>query len=79
MHNFYLRIIVSKYLLNVKMYILLIVVLFLPHLISSETLPPTICLFGNNCYQGAWIVGSNTTFASFQGIKYAKAPIGKLR
>ena len=61
------------------MYILLIVVLFLPHLISSQILPPTICLIGNNCYQGAWIVGSNTTFASFQGIQYAKSPIGKLR
>ena len=53
--------------------------LFLPHLISSQTLPPTICVIGNSCYQGAWIVGSNTTFASFQGIQYAQSPIGKLR
>ena len=61
------------------MYILEIAVLFLPDLILSQTLPPTVCVIGNSCYQGAWIVGSNTTFASFQGIQYAKSPIGKLR
>ena len=61
------------------MYILLILVPFLSHLILSQTLPPTICAIGNSCYQGAWIVGSNTTFASFQGIQYAQSPIGKLR
>ena len=45
--------------------------------------PPTVCLNVNLfCYMGSWMTtGSNynATFASFQGIQYAQAPIGDLR
>ena len=45
---------------------------------------PVVCLEANKeiCYKGSWMTtGSdyNATFASFQGIQYAQAPIGNLR
>ena len=40
---------------------------------------PTICLEQGACYIGSWITTQNTRYASFQGIRYAQAPIGSLR
>ena len=52
----------------------------------NQNSPPIICLKGSTshngaCYQGAWLDGASagTTFASFQGIRYAQPPIGTLR
>ena len=47
-------------------------------MVFSQLLP-TICVLGSACYQGSWLNGTNTTFASFQGIRYAQPPVGKLR
>ena len=51
------------------------------HIIISNKVPPSICVSGGTCYRGAWINGTDivTTFVSFQGIRYAQPPIGKLR
>ena len=43
---------------------------------------PTICLEQGVCYIGSWISetqNSSRRYASFQGIRYAQAPIGSLR
>ena len=51
------------------------------HIVISSQVPPSICVSGGTCYRGAWINGTDvaTTFVSFQGIRYAQPPIGKLR
>ena len=41
---------------------------------------PLACLDSGTCYQGGWnTTSSGTQYATFQGIRYAKAPIGNLR
>ena len=42
---------------------------------------PSVCVDQGACYSGSWLTGSksNATYAAFQGIRYAQAPIGKLR
>ena len=62
----------------VKMLESILVLSFLPAIIFSKTFP-TICVIGSACYQGSWLNGTDTTFASFQGIRYAKPPVGNLR
>ena len=56
----------------------ILVLSFLPAIAFSQTFP-TICVVGSACYQGSWINGITSTFASFQGIRYAQPPIGNLR
>ena len=59
----------------------------LPTLALSKSLvdaPPKVCLETNEsiCYMGSWMTTGldyNATFASFQGIQYAQAPIKDLR
>ena len=61
--------------------------ILLPTLALSKSLvdaPPKVCLETNEsiCYLGSWMTTGleyNATFASFQGIQYAQAPIGDLR
>ena len=54
-------------------------VVLLPILSLAQEMP-LICLNSGACYQGSWLE-SNTgnQYASFQGIRYAEAPIGNLR
>ena len=68
----------------IKSYVLLS---FLPLLASSQT-PPTVCLEQGTCYKGSWLESSVGglcppcrlfNYATFQGIRYAKPPIGDLR
>ena len=68
----------------IKSYILLS---FLPLLASGQT-PPTVCLEQGTCYKGSWLESSVGglcppcrlfNYATFQGIRYAKPPIGDLR
>ena len=40
---------------------------------------PTICLESGACYEGSWKIYGNLKYASFQGIRYAQAPVGNLR
>ena len=41
---------------------------------------PLICLNSGACYQGSWLASNaGNQYASFQGIRYAEAPIGNLR
>ena len=55
---------------------------FLPVLANSQE-QPTICIDQGTCYKGSWISLNNSSssarYASFQGIRYAQPPIGKLR
>ena len=61
------------------MYSILFLLCLFPLLSHGQTTPPTICL-GTTCFTGSWIYTSKgLKYASFQGIKYAKAPIGNLR
>ena len=53
--------------------------LFLPGIVLSKTLPKVSILEGACSYQGSWLDGANTRFASYQGIRYAQPPIGNLR
>ena len=61
--------------------------ILLPTLALGKSLvdaPPKVCLETNEsiCYLGSWMTTGleyNATFASFQGIQYAQAPIGDLR
>ena len=47
---------------------------------SSQTCRPLACLESGTCYQGALnSTSSGVQYAAFQGIRYAKAPIGNLR
>ena len=57
----------------------LIILGFLSQVLGQNL--PQVCVDQRACYNGSWLSGgkSNTTFAAFQGIKYAQAPIGKLR
>ena len=51
---------------------------FLPSLILASK--PEICLENSACYVGKWANTQNgTTYASFQGIRYAQPPVGILR
>ena len=53
----------------------------LPVLINAKV-NPNVCLETGACYEGTWYLDVNdgvSAFASFQGIRYAQAPIGKLR
>ena len=49
--------------------------------ILASTPPPNVCLQTSGaCYRGSWLNSSlGNTYASFQGLKYAEAPIGQLR
>ena len=64
---------------SVKMSKSILLLLFLPGIVLSKTLPTTSILEGACSYQGSWLDGANTRFASFQGIRYAQPPIGNLR
>ncbi len=57
----------------------IIQVLFLSQVLGEHL--PHVCVDQGACYNGSWLSGgkSNTTYAAFQGIKYAQAPIGNLR
>ena len=51
---------------------------FLPSLLLASK--PEICLENSACYVGKWANTQNgTTYASFQGIRYAQPPVGTLR
>ena len=51
---------------------------FLPSFILASK--PQLCLENNACYIGKWANTQNgTTYASFQGIRYAQPPVGMLR
>jgi len=54
--------------------------LLLPSLSVGQA-DPTICLdTTGTCYQGAWMMSDNgARYASFQGIQYARHPVGELR
>ena len=58
---------------------LIVQVLFLSQVLGENL--PHVCIDQGACYNGSWLSGgkSNTTYAAFQGIKYAQAPIGNLR
>ena len=61
-----------------KMSSILFLLCLLPLLSHGQT-PPVICL-GTTCFTGSWIkTDKGVKYASFQGIKYAQAPVGKLR
>ena len=68
-----------------KLTLLLIIV---PLLVRTQQTSPTVCLDHGACYIGSWLESSyqylcppchKFKYATFQGIKYAKAPIGDLR
>ena len=61
------------------MYKNLLNLIILPLLALSQREPPVICTENSVCYQGSWKNSTRTKFASFQGIRYAKPPIGELR
>ena len=59
------------------MFVLLFLSLFPTNSLSQSN--PKICL-DSICFTGSWITtNKGIKFASFQGIKYGQAPIGKLR
>ena len=62
-------------------YFISLFILFLPNINQCETSQPYVCLPGNVCYFGSWIneTETNIRYASFQGIRYGKPPIGNLR
>ena len=54
-------------------------IVFVIFSVSAED-PPQACLDSGTCYKGSWqSTSSGVRFASFQGIRYAKAPVGDLR
>ena len=58
-------------------FLILIVIIFAS---TNSQSRPTICLPGDICYEGAWIMYSeNSKFASFQEIRYALPPTGNYR
>ena len=58
-------------------FLILIVIIFAS---TNSQSRPTICLPGDICYEGAWIIYSeNSKFASFQEIRYALPPTGNYR
>ena len=58
---------------------LLLLLLPLPSLPSSLA-PPSACVSQGTCYQGRWAnTTTSTTYASFQGVRYAQPPLGALR
>ena len=60
-----------------NMFVLLFLSLFPANSLSQSN--PKVCL-DSICFTGSWITTSKgLKFASFQGIKYGQAPIGKLR
>ena len=57
---------------------------FLALLLIGQSLcdnSPNICTDQGVCYKGAWLFGGSlsTKYGSFQGIRYAKPPVGNLR
>ena len=59
---------------------LLIFFLILPILLTKGQSQPTICLNQGACYLGSWATtDKGTKYATFQGIRYAQAPIADLR
>ena len=58
-----------------SMYLILMV---LPLLAQGQE-EPTICFNNGACFEGTWISSLGATFASFQGIRYAKPPINEFR
>ena len=59
------------------MFVLLFLSLFPANSLSQSH--PKVCL-DSICFTGSWITtNKGLKFASFQGIKYGQAPIGKLR
>ena len=57
-----------------------VILLFLLPTLSLALEMPMICLNSGACYQGSWLISNEgNQYASFQGIRYAEAPIGKLR
>ena len=64
-----------------KMFISLILLVLYCGVTTSESGPPSVCIEGSACYLGAWYhsIPNKVWFASFQGIRYAQPPIGKLR
>ena len=60
-----------------NMFVLLFLSLFPANSLSQSH--PKVCL-DSICFTGSWITtNKDLKFASFQGIKYGQAPIGKLR
>ena len=56
-------------------------ILFLLYILSQGqiTTKPMVCL-KTACFAGSWIfTNRGVKYASFQGIRYAEAPVGKLR
>ena len=52
------------------------------NLTNCNASAPFICLnrpYATACYEGAWIRALGSTFASFQGIRYAQPPLNELR
>ena len=58
----------------------LFVFIILPILSSGQD-QPKVCLDEGKkiCYKGSWLPTFSSKYASFQGIRYAKAPINELR
>ena len=56
-----------------------VAILFTLPIISLGEELPTICLQNGACYQGSWLDSLSSSYASFQGIRFAQPPIGKLR
>ena len=57
-----------------------VILIFLLPILSLAQEMPMICLNSGACYQGLWLVSNaGNQYASFQGIRYAEAPIGNLR
>ena len=57
-----------------------VILIFLLPILSLAQEMPMICLNSGACYQGSWLISNaGNQYASFQGIRYAEAPIGNLR
>ena len=62
---------------KMKFHIEIIIVVCSLFSCHSVKVPPRVCLERGACYEGGWM--ENDSFASFQGIRYAKSPTGNLR
>ena len=57
----------------------LLQIVLAPICVRGQQNTPTICLETGACYKGSWKIYGTLKYASFQGIRYAQAPVGNLR
>ena len=57
----------------------LLQIILAPICVRGQQNTPTICLETGACYEGSWKIYGTLKYASFQGIRYAQAPVGNLR